>query len=63
MAMVLVLAPRVFFSSGSPVSPYSTKTNTSKLQFDQEAVEARATSWISTKILIYLFVYLLLQQA
>ena len=38
------------------VLPSTSKTNTSKFQLDPEAVEIRATLWISTVIPIYLLI-------
>lgn len=39
------------------VLPSSSKTNTSKFQLDPEAMEIRATLWISTDTPIYLLIY------
>ena len=59
--LVLVPALRVFSGfSGFSGFPPSAKTNISKFQFDLEAVERRATSWIPLKFhFIYFFINLL----
>ena len=55
LLLVLVPAPRVF--SGFSGFPPSTKTNISKLQFDLETVDGRATPWIPLKFLFIFFIY------